>query len=207
MLNNGERAKEIVRQLEVAGVCERVSAWAHEKGGGIDVLVLGRRRPVRVQMGLPGMPDRVGKMEDVGYLEVVKGTLGCVHYFAEQRQSGRELVLDDCRFVFLGEGKQWGVAQAIYETGKEGRARLYRFVALRGMHIVDYYLHDHARLNGRKGRDCERGARCPWIRICMESKDFFEALRLPWVEPEYRTAERMLDMEKIALGLSKSKLR
>ena len=53
-------------------------------------------------------------------------------------------------------------------------------------HCTDSLVHHHPKWHDKI---CEKGSECRLIIPTLEERDFFEALRLDWIEPADRTAE------------------
>lgn len=89
-----------------------------------------------------------------------------------------------CCDLFLTTEAGWGGALAI-RTGPGDFSKALVTLALRqNKHVADGYLiHGHPKSPG----GCPKGPDCPLIIPTGSEAEFFSALGLPWIEPEYRT--------------------
>ena len=88
--------------------------------------------------------------------------------------------------LFLVTPAGWGGAMAI-RTGPAEFSQALVILALRqGKHVADgYLLHGHPKLDV----PCPKGSSCRLIVPTLTEESFFEALGLPWCEPQKRSAE------------------
>jgi DNA polymerase/3'-5' exonuclease PolX len=100
------------------------------------------------------------------------------------------------------EDAQWGLAKLIRTGPADFNVRVMSFALHKHWHVSDLLLHQHEKsVPGRKDA-CKRGIDCKLLASTPTEKDVFEVLGLDYLLPEARNVERMVALEKKALGLS-----
>lgn len=91
-----------------------------------------------------------------------------------------------CMDLYLTTPAGWGICYTL-RTGPGDFSQALVTLALRqGRHVYECRLHDHPKV---KNKPCPKSTECPLILPTLEEGDFFEALGLPWIDPQARKAE------------------